>query len=278
MESCPFCRADVDEELILYGGNCPSCLNEIPGEEAPTDPGAQAKANAEIEAEAVKKRSRAPMIIGGLLAVLVAVGGGIYATQQPEPEAPMEMPEIVIDRDISGHINPDEPEGEDPPEELASASPGAAPRNDAPPTGGQVVASPQAPPDRGSIAPSGPKGGINSFDPGVALNPLGSVSASSKILTSESEINAMVASTLGTYTSRLQRCYNSRLKDREDLSGTWNIAFTITRQGKASRVSVSPRGASDAPLEACLQKTVTAFTFQKIAQEKPVSFPASFGT
>lgn len=275
MESCPFCSAKVDEELILYGGNCPSCLNEIPGEEAPTDPGAQAKANAELEAEVVKKRSRAPLIFGGLLAALVAIGGGIYATQPPEPEAPMEMPEIVIDRDISGHINPDEPDEK--PEEVASAT-HSTPRTEHVPTGGQVVASPEGPPDRGSIAPSGPKGGINSFDPGVALNPLGGMSASSKILTSESEINTMVANTLGTYTSRLQRCYNTRLKDREDLQGTWNIAFTITRQGRTSRVSVTPRNASDATLEACLKKTVTAFTFQKIGQEKPVSFPASFGT
>lgn len=276
MESCPFCGAEVKEELVLYGGNCPACLNEIPGEEAPTDPGAQAKANAEIEAEAAKQRSRAPLLIGGLLAAVIAIGGGIYATQQPPPEAPMEMPEIVIDRDLSGHINPDEPD-EEQPEELASAGHGGS-RSEHVPTGGQVVAAPQPPPDRGSIAPSGPKGGINSFDPGVALNPLGSMGASSKILTSEAEINDMVGRTLATYTSRLQRCYNSRLNEREDLTGTWNVAFTITRQGKASRVSITPRNAADATLEACLKKTVSAFTFQKIAQEKPVSFPASFGT
>jgi outer membrane biosynthesis protein TonB len=270
MEACPFCKAAVDEELLLYGGPCPACLNEIPGEEAPTDPGAQAKANAELEAVAAKKGSRGPLI-GLLVAVVAVIGGvGFYASQPPPSEAPVELPEIVIDRDLSAHINPDTPETEPPEDE----PPAERIVHAAPPTGGQVTPSIEEPVARGSL---GPSGGINSFDPGVALNPLSTV-GQSKILTSEAEINAMVQAALGTYTSRLQKCYNTRLNEREDLQGTWNVAFTITRQGKASRVSIGARDTSDGPLESCLTQTVQRFSFQKIAQEKPVSFPVRFGT
>ena len=44
MGSCPFCKESVDEAILEYGGRCPSCLIEIPGEDAPTDPGEVAKA------------------------------------------------------------------------------------------------------------------------------------------------------------------------------------------------------------------------------------------
>ena len=42
MAECPFCGAEIREEVSLYGGTCASCLIEIPGEEAPTDPGEDA--------------------------------------------------------------------------------------------------------------------------------------------------------------------------------------------------------------------------------------------
>ena len=75
MEACPFCNTAIDEDLFLYGGTCPNCLNEIPGEEAPTDPGAQARANAEMEAEAARQGSRSSLIAVAIVAVLAISGG-----------------------------------------------------------------------------------------------------------------------------------------------------------------------------------------------------------
>jgi hypothetical protein len=43
LANCPFCSGGVDEDLIIYGGPCPNCFAEIPGEEAPTDPGEEKK-------------------------------------------------------------------------------------------------------------------------------------------------------------------------------------------------------------------------------------------
>ena len=275
MESCPFCSAAIDEELLLYGGTCPNCLNEIPGEEAPTDPGAQAHANAELEAEAARQGSRMSVMAIAIIAVLVVSGGFALYLSTGESDTTSELPEIVINRDLDGHINPDAPEDEKP-EEVAANTPSERPVRLSPPTGGQISAPSEAAPDRGSIGPSAPTGGINSFDPGVAINPLMPV-GQAKILTSDADIDAMVANTLGTYTSRLQKCYNRRLKERADLKGTWNISFTINRQGKTSAVSVAPRGTADAELEACLLQSVQRFSFQKIVKEKPVSFPVRFG-
>ena len=49
LAACPFCGRDVDADLVTYGGKCPHCFGEIPGEEAPTDPGEEKKA-ADIDA------------------------------------------------------------------------------------------------------------------------------------------------------------------------------------------------------------------------------------
>ena len=271
MESCPFCNAEVDEELILYGGNCPACLNLIPGEEAPTNPGAQARANAELEAEASRKRSSTPLIIGVLVVLLVV--GGVVATQSGPDEVHPSTYEIEINSDLSSHVNPDDP---DEPEEEPEVQPAAQEIVRAqPPTGGQVAAATPAPVDRGSVAPSG---GINSFDPGVAISPLAGVtSGASQILTSKADIDAMIKRSVGTYMSRLERCYNSRLNELPDLKGTWVLSFTVTRQGKTARVNVNGRGTSDSTLERCLTQTVSRFSFQTIAEESPVTIPIDFG-
>jgi hypothetical protein len=74
MGACPFCKGDVDDDILTFGGRCPHCLIEIPGEEAPTDPGADARAAeeaAQAEAEAVKKSSAGRMF--GALAVLALI-------------------------------------------------------------------------------------------------------------------------------------------------------------------------------------------------------------
>lgn len=80
MGACPFCKGAVDEEILQFGGRCPSCLIEIPGEEAPTNPGEAAKA----EQEAAVKGPRVgiiAVIVGGV----IAVAGGGYLAMSPEP-------------------------------------------------------------------------------------------------------------------------------------------------------------------------------------------------
>ena len=48
--TCPFCKGGISADVVQFGGNCPHCLLEIPGEEAPTDPGLVARQKAAAEA------------------------------------------------------------------------------------------------------------------------------------------------------------------------------------------------------------------------------------
>ena len=88
----------------------------------------------------------------------------------------------------------------------------------------------------------------------------------------------MIESTMTTYSARMQRCYNNRLNERPDLKGTWNVALTVTRQGKAARVNVMGQDVSDDVLERCLTQSISRFSFQKIAADRPISYPVRFGT
>ena len=77
MSTCPFCSTEISEELSLYGGHCPSCLIEIPGEEAITDPGIAATgAHAPVQ---TAMRS----VTVGVGVVLLALGGW-WASDQEE--------------------------------------------------------------------------------------------------------------------------------------------------------------------------------------------------
>lgn len=100
MESCPFCGADVPEQLIVYGGSCPRCFGEIPGEDAATDPGTDVveAENAKMVAQA-KRRSFVPLLLILLLGVGVA-GFVAYLAVQPEPEVPI----MDLDEDPAGYL------------------------------------------------------------------------------------------------------------------------------------------------------------------------------
>jgi hypothetical protein len=95
---CPFCKGAVSADVIRFGGNCPHCMLEIPGEEAPTDPGAEVRKRKEeedrVRAEAERKRSRTTAIAVSLLLV-VGIGGVSFAwyRKQNEQAAVLDMEE-----------------------------------------------------------------------------------------------------------------------------------------------------------------------------------------
>ncbi len=164
MGVCPFCHAGVDEELLLYGGSCPHCLIEIPGEEAPTDPGENGTVDPpEVVAHATKKKQRTSLVVAAVVGLLGAIGVGAYLSQPPVEEY-AEMPEIAINRDLSGHIDLPIDSQEQPTVEqtLASSTPrtsngggssssssnagGGSHSSARPPVGGQVTSSNTASP------------------------------------------------------------------------------------------------------------------------------------
>ncbi len=86
MGACPFCKEAVEEDILEYGGRCPSCLIEIPGEDAPTDPGEATKAAQAAEEAAASSSSRAPLLAGAL-ALVALIGGGAFLMSTPDTGA-----------------------------------------------------------------------------------------------------------------------------------------------------------------------------------------------
>ena len=86
MANCPFCSSEIDEDLLVFGGTCPNCFGEIPGEEAPTDPGEEVKAAQDrADTRRAQRRALIPVLlivpfIFGLLVV------GVFLALKPEPE------------------------------------------------------------------------------------------------------------------------------------------------------------------------------------------------
>ena len=87
MGTCPFCKESVDDAILEYGGRCPSCLIEIPGEDAPTDPGEAAQAVMQAQEAAAAEKSRRPFFaILGVAALAVAGVGFMALTPQDSPD------------------------------------------------------------------------------------------------------------------------------------------------------------------------------------------------
>jgi hypothetical protein len=84
---CPFCGEDIDEDIVVFGGNCPKCFVSILGEEAPTDPGEEVKAAIAREDERrSSRRALIPVLV--VTPVLLALAGVAlwFAVLRPEPE------------------------------------------------------------------------------------------------------------------------------------------------------------------------------------------------
>ncbi|MFT5682252.1 MAG: hypothetical protein ACI8RZ_003170 [Myxococcota bacterium] len=281
MGVCPFCNVEVNEELLLYGGSCPHCLLEIPGEEAPTDPGENGTVDPpEVVAHAAKKKQRTSLIVAALVGLLGAVGVAAYLSQPPVEEY-AEMPEISINRDLSGHINlpvEDDPGdngttlgNNDVTNRNGSGTASGTPSVTRPPVGGQVTASATETPREAKPAGLDDLIGMSAgVDPNAGL-------PGAQVLTSDSEIQEMVSRNIGFKLPQIEGCYNTRLKEQEDLAGTWQASWKITKAGATTGVSVRGRGVSDSTLESCIKAKIQKWSFQKINRDYPVTIPFKLG-
>ena len=79
MGECPFCKAQIDEEILLYGGTCPTCLIEIPGEESATDPGVPVEPTETTRAilESHGMSNQSAKVMGGVVAAVALLGIGV---------------------------------------------------------------------------------------------------------------------------------------------------------------------------------------------------------
>lgn len=282
--ACPFCKGQVDDELTRFGGPCPHCFNDIPGDEAATDPGVQAQA-AEAEAKRVEEKKHTTRNVGiaGLLLLLAAVSTGLYYKQHTEREA--EKAEILSfeeeDMFVVASSELEAAEAERLAEEQAAADAAAkAARASTGRTttgGGTTTAAVEEygnssrydAGDAGEKTDDGLKQASVGTTGGGGLSmslggPSTDINRKGIVLSDPGQIQEMAKSALARYGGQLKQCYESRLKEDETIRGAWTVIFTIQPDGSTSGVSIQPRNKADQVLETCMQNKVKGWTFTEI--------------
>ncbi len=265
---------------------------EIPGEEAPTDPGLQARLRKEQEDKVqLAQKQRKNRIYGAIsLVVLLGLGGVGFAAYQAQQEAlTYEMDDYYATplselQTAAAVVEPGAatPGGAD----VAIAQAGGRPTGRKPAVasiGGGAATEPSGArrPDYASGSDEPPPQvssatGTGGGDIGAGTIKVGYV-GSDKVLTDNDEIFAMAKAVINASSPQLTACYNNRLKQVEGLKGAWEVAFTIAKNGTARSVKVAGVNGADADLERCMTQAVSSWKFQKIVKDQPVKKTYRFG-
>lgn len=298
MGSCPFCRGDVAEDVLLNGGHCPHCLIEIPGEETPTDPGEQARAMQQAEEAAAKGGGKGPLFAIVAVALLgLGVGGWWVTRDDTDSDVYMDDSEDFVFAPASAHQDlpvEEAPEAAPPPTASSKRTPkrdasggAVAKASNPPPTGGSIAGSPEsAPPAQGGMVPSVSSAPVESgASPPVAADPLGAFAIAGPaskgpqaiVLEKPGEIYEMVKKVLQVNGNQMKQCYEQRLKVKSDLRGAWAASFDIQESGRTANVRIKGEGVSDAELESCMKTKVEKWTFQRIADATHIDKTFRFG-
>ncbi len=304
MAECPFCKTTIDDELARFGGHCPKCVIEIPGDETPTDPGIGKRVEEQVETE--RKRGWGVYLgVGGLAAlVLLSSGAVLWWKVQQQHEADR-IAQLEAEADGDFYLAPAEahelPIASN--DESSSTSPGSGSRTQGHDSARQVTTI-------AATGGGGSAGGSNRFDfigssgadePELAdlherkldVSPgntdLGTVGLSvpkidiqrggvgSVALSDPDEIRRSVGSALKSYSKQMTACYERRLKNTAELAGTWDAAFTILENGRTAGILVAARERGDAELERCMQNAIAGWKFQTMVGSQRIEKPYSFG-
>ena len=300
MGQCPFCKNQVSAELLRDGGACPHCLNDIPGEDAATDPGVALRAK-EAAANAAAQRKRKITSIAVAAAVLLSIAGGIGYTEyqrslqyavlelsfeneffvvspdelaqaEAEVKAQEEAERLALAANTGGKKaqsgGRSSGSGEYRPREedaLAQLDDDRLKTND----GGGTTAS--APVAQTTMAPLSVGSG-----PTVITGPSTAIKRDLPTLTSQVEIDKMVKTAMKRNMGQIKYCYESALRSTPNLSGRWTFDFTIGTDGTTQNISVKGETMRDTAFEACLAGRVRNWAFQPINKPQPVTFSLPF--
>ena len=273
MPVCPFCQTTISENLSLYGGHCQSCLIEIPGEEAVTDPG--------ISPEVTANEGAAPAgssWLSSAVAAVVVIGamGGWWVNQRADPEP-------TRSSEVSG-VNPIPlSEHEDAAIEVATdAVPEVVPERPRKVT--RYVTSEGQPPALSEpIADASvvPKTGGSGAGAGLGAAPsdvFGTIGAAPRsrtpvsiVLEDSLKIEEMIGRVLNRGAKQLEQCYNQALKINPGVKGAWYVDFTVTKDGKPVAVSVEALEVGHRGIEECIHRKVSQWRFQRIFEPVDVA-------
>ncbi len=280
MPQCPFCKGQIAEDLLRFGGHCPHCLNEIPGEEAATDPGAQARQRQELEARAtaarLQRRSRVVRAVA-VLALLLGVGSWAVLREDPAPLILEDVDIYIVPASAHRNVAAEEAaEAQAKAEEEArrqeaarralatasvSATPGSlADAGPAPSAPGLTGASSGAPESSGDKLASS-MGGLDLSMKGPSARNI-----SGMVAEGDAAIKAMAKTVVDANYKQLTQCYEARLKENPSLSGRWVLAWTIEKDGTVSKAEAEGQGVKDGSFESCMERNVQNWKFQAVAK------------
>lgn len=301
MAECPFCKGSISEDLATYGGRCTHCLIEIPGEEAPTNPGADAQARQAAEEAAASSGRRRRVVLAAAALFMLGIGGTaaavLLAPEQPELSGGNDFDDFVmvpLDKHKSLEVEQAEAavaanqgarsgrrgstgqrstQGGGSNNAVASAGTGTG-AGTQPAAGSNTEEGTQSASILGTGIKSSSASGI-----GLDLGTGPSVSVVSKgpeaiVLKDTEAIREMVQTVLKTGGSSLKACYESEIKTDETLRGTWEISFSLNRSGKAQAIEIQPLSTSNPDLEACMASKVSKWSF--VAIENPIRIVKNF--
>ncbi len=300
MAHCPFCKAPIEDELSRFGGHCPKCVIEIPGDETPTDPGVGKRAEQQVEEER-KGGGRSWLGVVALAALVLVLCGGVLTWQVLRSQEAARLAALEAEADNGFYIQPETEhhlptvEGAESP---VSSQPSATRSNGSRAVttiggGGNGSSGPKRFDFIGNsdvdapelaelherkidVAPGGADLGSVGFSaPQVSIS-RGSVEALA--LSDPEEIRESVGTALKRYSKQMNTCYERRLKMAAELSGTWEARFTIMQTGRTAGILVVPYGGSDNELEACMARAVASWTFQPMVEAQRIEKPYNFGT
>ncbi len=310
---CPFCGSSVPEDLVTYGGPCPKCFAEIPGEEAPTDPGAEARA---IQERKDRRGATIKAFVGlAAMAAVVSCTGiaALGVVFWPEPEV------AVLDFDSMEYDYPEfeltgKPEGsgkvaQADPQPKGGSDPSTAPRPQPSKSGpdldkfgsnytGDDGDDPAAGLGNDGVAgvdegPRGTRGGTDgpmegpkevkgiegpktqNGGLGIEIGP--DIRRRGVVLDNPEAIRQMIGVVMRDNIPRLKMCYERELKKNPDLGGRWLLKYTVTKDGKAVSASATGRDTSNAAMEECMANVIESrWVFDRIIRDQPVQKTIAF--
>jgi len=303
LDICPFCHTEISEDLLRFGGTCPTCLAQIPGEEAPTDPGDAARAEQEAADHRAVRKAR--WVVEGLVgvALLGLLGFAGWTVFRPKPVAKvLDFDDVAYQMDDTQFVAYVGPEPEPAPKAAPVHHPKKRTVRDlkvSVPTSddvdiGSAVAVPSdkdaTPETAGTRGPSDDAVAVADVD-GIDAGPTGTQTGGIPFgidigvrrrqtkgirLTDDDAIVEMIKDVLLSGLPRLKSCYESSLKTHENLQGRWTLSLVVGREGNPKDIRVKGDGVSAPQMEHCIATKVAKWAFQPIRADQPVQKSLSF--
>lgn len=268
---------------------------EIPGEEAPTDPGLEMRKKQEaIAASQARTKKTVGRIVGAVLTGIIFVAGGIsYLYVQHQLNALVyNLDDVYIPpRDmLMGAPPPPEPEqvvvasaqsnGGRTPRPPAAATPETLPLPNAAPV---ANAAPRPTTTVKYVPPSGSGGNAEvalseggAASVGIGGADIGVSRVGDDVLSDNEAIFKMAKAAIAAYGPQIETCAAQRMKQDESFSGAWKLNLTIQKDGTTAKVKAAGVKGGDAELEACMQRAAQSWRFARIAREFPIAKTYSF--